>query len=145
MFTFFLNALNERITNEAHNTGTDSVVIHNLTASIKATCVWTRIHTFLVNTCFILRIFSAHNTFWSACRWWTIITCLTWAGSVFIYYTTHTDSPHGEVKQGFFQDSSCATTAKEIGRVSILNMQRHKIEVSNKIYSTSILQQEKDN
>jgi hypothetical protein len=69
MLTFFFNAPNKRITNEAQSTGTDRVVIHNLTASIKATSAWTWVDTFLVDTCFVLGTFSAQNTFWSTSRW----------------------------------------------------------------------------
>ena len=69
MITFFFNAPNKRITIKAHRTGTHRVVVYNLTAGIKSTYAWAWVQTFLVDTGFVLRTVSAHNTFWSAC-WW---------------------------------------------------------------------------
>jgi hypothetical protein len=63
ILTFFLETSGERITSEARATATDRVVIHNLTTSIDATSARTRVHTLLVDTCFVLRAFCAHNTF----------------------------------------------------------------------------------
>ena len=77
ILTFFLETPGERITSETRTTATDRVVIHNLTTSIETTSTRTRIHTLLIDTCFVLNAFCAHNTFRFATWWCSYIISLT--------------------------------------------------------------------
>lgn len=87
ILTFFLETPGERITSEARTTATDRVVIHNLTTSIETTSTRTRIHTPLIDTCFVLNAFCAHNTFRFATWRCSYIISLTWANCMTIHHT----------------------------------------------------------
>jgi hypothetical protein len=93
MLTFFLQTSCKGITSEARVTTTDWVVVHNLTASIKTTSAWTWVHTFLVDTCFVLRTFSANNTFRSATWRCSYIISLTRANCMTIHHTALAEWP----------------------------------------------------
>jgi hypothetical protein len=87
ILTFFPETPGERITSEARSTATDRVVIHNLTPSIKTTSTRTRVHTLLIDTCFILRAFCAYNTFRFATWRCSYIISLTRANCMTIHHT----------------------------------------------------------
>jgi len=91
--TFLYQTSCKRITSKARSTRTDWIVIHNLTASIDATSARTRVHTLLVDTCFVLRTFCAHNTFRFATWRCSYIISLTWANCMTIHHTALAEWP----------------------------------------------------
>lgn len=72
---YYLSASSKWITAHTITATTYWVMIDNLATSVDSACAWTRIHTFIVQTSFGERAFSAYYTFGSA-TWRR--SCLSW-------------------------------------------------------------------
>ena len=85
--TWLRRTSSERISSITFHTVADRTVIIHSTFCILATSRWTRIDTFLVYACFILRTFWTDNAFWAAPRRTSNVSWQTRANRLIVYFS----------------------------------------------------------